>query len=137
MSSTACRALPRMTGAFIWGCKPKPPRSCGASQAKIEHSQGGGAFYRVGTDTIHLPSRQRFSEAADYYATALHEVGHWTGHPNRLNRDLRHPFGSEGYAREELRAEIASMIMGSELVNGLDCMPETESEPKNASAVRQ
>jgi Zincin-like metallopeptidase len=89
MSSTACRALRSMTGAFIWGCKPKPPTSCGASQAKIEHSQGGGAFYRVGTDTIHLPTRQRFSEAADYYATALHEVGHWTGHPNRLNRDLR------------------------------------------------
>nr|WP_158011145.1 zincin-like metallopeptidase domain-containing protein [Tardibacter chloracetimidivorans] len=30
--------------------------------------------------------------------------GHWTGHPNRLDRDLAHPFGSEGYAREELRA---------------------------------
>ena len=90
------------------------------SQAKIEHSQGGGAFYRVGTDTIHLPARERFSEAADYYTTALHELGHWTGHPDRLNRDLRHPFGSEGYAREELRAEIASMIMGSELGIGYE-----------------
>src|SRR5262249_48135161 len=75
-----------------------------------------------GTDTIDLPSRERFSEAAAYYAAALHELGHWTGHPDRLNRDLEHPFGSEGYAREELRAEIASLILGSEL--GLGYNPE-------------
>jgi putative DNA primase/helicase len=37
-----------------------------------------------------------------------------------LNRDLNHPFGSHGYAREELRAEIASMIVGSELGIGYD-----------------
>ena len=49
-----------------------------------------------------------------------HELGHWTGHPNRLDRDLAHPFGSEGYAREELRAEIASLITGQELQIGHD-----------------
>ena len=42
------------------------------------------------------------------------------GHPDRLNRDLAHPFGSEGYAREELRAEIASLILGSEVGLGYD-----------------
>jgi putative DNA primase/helicase len=103
-----------------WDPVEKAEKLLGASRAKIEHSQGGGAFYRVGTDTIHLPSRERFSEAADYYATALHELGHWTGHPDRLDRDLSNPFGSEGYAREELRAEIASMIIGSELGIGHD-----------------
>src|SRR5215813_519153 len=46
--------------------------------------------------------------------------GHWTGHADRLNRDLAHPFGSEGYAREELRAEIASLILGSEVGLGYD-----------------
>ena len=46
--------------------------------------------------------------------------GHWTAHPDRLNRDLSNPFGSEGYAREELRAEIASLILGSELGIGYD-----------------
>jgi Zincin-like metallopeptidase len=51
---------------------------------------------------------------------ALHELGHSTGHPDRLNRDLAHPFGSEGYAREELRAEIASLILGSEVGLGYD-----------------
>jgi antirestriction protein ArdC/phage/plasmid primase-like uncharacterized protein len=107
-------------GPLEWDPVEKAEKLLTVSQAKIEHSQGGGAFYRVGTDTIHLPSRERFSEAADYYATALHELGHWTGHPARLNRDLAHPFGSEGYAREELRAEIASMIMGSELGIGYE-----------------
>src|SRR6516162_1026216 len=103
-----------------WNPVDKAEKLLRASQAKIEHSQVGGAFYRVGTDTIHLPGRERFSEAAAYYAVALHELGPWTGHPDRLNRDLGHPFGTEGYAREELRAEIASMIMGSELGIGYD-----------------
>jgi hypothetical protein len=40
--------------------------------------------------------------------------------PARLNRNLSDPFGSIGYAREELRAEIASMIVGSELGIGYD-----------------
>lgn len=103
-----------------WNAVDKAEKLLRASQAKIEHSQAGGAFYRVGIDTIHLPARERFSEAAAYYAVALHELGHWTGHPDRLNRDLGHPFGTEGYAREELRAEIASMITGSELGLGYD-----------------
>jgi putative DNA primase/helicase len=50
----------------------------------------------------------------------LHELGHWTGHATRLNRNLSDPFGSIGYAREELRAEIGSMIIGSELGIGYD-----------------
>src|ERR1700736_1669758 len=91
-----------------------------ASNARIQHSAQGAAFYRLATDTIHLPNQDRFSSAGDYYSTALHELGHWTGHPDRLNRDLNNPFGSEGYAREELRAEIASLILGSELGIGYD-----------------
>ena len=91
-----------------------------ASNARIQHSAQGGAFYRLATDTIHLPNQDRFSNAGDYYSTGLHELGHWTGHPDRLDRDLKNPFGSAGYAREELRAEIASLILGSELGIGYD-----------------
>ena len=91
-----------------------------ASNAKIQHSAQGGAFYRLATDTIHLPNQDRFRHAGDYYSTALHELGHWTGHPERLDRNLRNPIGSAGYAREELRAEIASLILGSELGIGYD-----------------
>ena len=60
------------------------------------------------------------SSADKYYATALHELGHWTGYESRLNRDLAHPFGSEGYAKEELRAEISSMLLGDTLGIGHD-----------------
>jgi antirestriction protein ArdC/phage/plasmid primase-like uncharacterized protein/predicted RNA methylase len=91
-----------------------------ASDAKIRHDAGNRAFYRPVTDSIHLPEKNQFSTADRYYATALHELGHWSGHKSRLNRDLTHPRGSEGYAREELRAEIASMITGDELGIGHD-----------------
>ena len=84
----------------------------------------GGFRVRCGqyrsTDSIHLPLKEQFPSAGDYYSTLLHEVGHWTGHATRLNRDLSDPFGSIAYAREELRAEIASMIIGSELGIGYD-----------------
>jgi len=86
-----------------------------ASNAVIEHGEYDRAFYRPLTDRIHLPHRHQFETPDRYYATALHELGHWTGHASRLNRDLAHPFGSEGYAKEELRAEIASMLLGSYL----------------------
>jgi Zincin-like metallopeptidase/Toprim domain len=49
-----------------------------ASNARIEHSQVGGAYYRLSADTIHLPARERFASAGDYYSTALHELGHWS-----------------------------------------------------------
>lgn len=79
-----------------------------------------GAYYQPSTDSIHLPARDRFKSAEGFYATSLHELGHWTGHASRLKRDLAHPFGSEGYAKEELRAEIFSLIIGTELNLGHD-----------------
>ncbi len=91
-----------------------------ASNAVIGHNEWDRAFYRPSTDSIHLPAKHQFASVEKYYATALHELGHWTGHSSRLDRDLVHPFGSEGYAREELRAEIASMILGDELGIGHD-----------------
>ncbi|PXW83272.1 antirestriction protein ArdC [Nitrosomonas sp. Nm84] len=91
-----------------------------ASNAVIRHGEADNAFYRPSTDSIHLPHKHQFPTPDRYYATALHELGHWTGHELRLNRDLSHPFGSEGYAKEELRAEIASMLLSGELGIGHD-----------------
>ncbi len=91
-----------------------------ASNAVIHHGEADNAFYRPSTDSIHLPHKHQFSTPDRYYATALHELGHWTGHESRLSRDLSHPFGSEGYAKEELRAEIASMLLSGELGIGHD-----------------
>ena len=90
------------------------------SGARIFNDQVSRAFYRPSSDEIHLPERGQFATPDQYYATALHELGHWTGHKSRLDRDLKHPFGSEGYAREELRAELASYMLGAELGIGHD-----------------
>ena len=92
-----------------------------ASGAAIFHDQANRAFYRPSTDEIHLPQKEQFHTPDGYYSTALHELGHWTGHESRLNRELvGHPFGSGEYAREELRAEIASYMLGMELGIGHD-----------------
>lgn len=85
------------------------------SLAKIEHVPGNRAFYRPSSDSITLPERSQFETQDAYYSTALHEIGHWTGHETRLNRDLSNPFGSMGYAREELRAEISSLMLAERM----------------------
>lgn len=91
------------------------------SGASIFHDQANQAFYRPSTDEIHLPEKGQFRSPDGYYATALHELGHWTGHESRLSRQLlANPFGSAEYAREELRAEIASYMLGTELGIGHD-----------------
>jgi antirestriction protein ArdC/phage/plasmid primase-like uncharacterized protein len=91
-----------------------------ASGADIKHVESDTACYVQSKDTIYLPDKAQFGSADKYYATALHELGHWTGHETRLNRDLAHPFGSTKYAIEELRAEIFSMTLGDEIGIGHD-----------------
>ena len=76
---------------------------------------GNQAFYRVSTDEIHIPNREMFVDTNEFYATALHEMGHSTGHESRLNRNLNNTFGTEDYAIEELRAEIASLFLEQDL----------------------
>ncbi|MCO6559774.1 MAG: DUF1738 domain-containing protein [Gilliamella sp.] len=89
------------------------------SGAKILNDSNS-PYYSIKTDEIHLPGKEFFDSNDKYYSVALHELGHWTGAESRLNRDINHPFGSHEYAREELRAEIASMIIGDELNIGHD-----------------
>jgi hypothetical protein len=88
----------------------------------IHHDQLDRAFYSPVTDSIHLPTRQNFSETGDYYEVALHEVAHSSGHVSRLNRDLSGRFGSPEYAREELRAQMCSLFLSAEL--GVPFNPE-------------
>ncbi|MGL5291359.1 MAG: ArdC family protein, partial [Vibrionaceae bacterium] len=103
-----------------WQAIEKAERILRSSGADIRHSAQDRAFYRLASDSIHLPHKEQFPSADNYYATALHELGHWTGHNLRLNRDIAHPFGSQGYAKEELKAECFSLIMGEELGVGHD-----------------
>ena len=77
--------------------------------------RGQQAFYRPSTDEIWLPERHLFADAANFYATGLHELVHWTGAKGRLNREKGNKFGSEKYAFEELIAELGSAFLMADL----------------------
>lgn len=85
------------------------------SGANIIHSDINRAYYSPSEDHIKLPQVNAFNSTTEYYGTALHELGHWTGHSTRLDRDLTGSFGAESYAKEELRAELASAFLSAEL----------------------
>ncbi len=87
------------------------------SGANITHDQVDRAFYSRSQDSIHLPPKDAFKDAPAYYGTALHELAHWTGHPSRLDRSAlseSYRFGDVNYAREELRAELASVFLAAQ-----------------------
>lgn len=82
------------------------------SEAPIVYDGGGKNYYSLGEDTIHLTRRDYFLSNEAFYATALHEIAHSTGHEDRLNRELGKNFGKlEEYALEELNAEFASAML--------------------------
>lgn len=79
-------------------------------QATILHDDGR-AFYRHATDTIHMPTLPTFNTPAEYYATALHELTHWSGAKHRMNREFGKRFGDSAYAFEELVAEMGAAFL--------------------------
>lgn len=81
------------------------------SAAPVYYDGGNRAHYSPRQDSIHLPEINRFHTMQDYYATALHEIAHSTGHESRLSRKMIGAFGTSEYAKEELRAELASVFM--------------------------
>ncbi len=85
-----------------------------ASGAEIREG-GTRAYYLIPNDRITLPDRWRFEQAEDFYATALHELTHWTGHESRLNRTWGRRFGDQAYAFEELVAEMGSAFLVAKL----------------------
>lgn len=72
---------------------------------------GGRAFYSPSLDVIGMPSFGSFKNAESYYATLAHEATHWTGAKARVDRDMSGRFGDEGYAMEELVAELGSAML--------------------------
>ena len=98
----------------VWANHERAEKLLTASGAVIRHG-GNDAYYSPKRAEIVLPKKEQFAGQGEYYAVALHELGHWSGHESRLNRDLSGRFGSEAYAREELRAEIASLMLTREL----------------------
>jgi antirestriction protein ArdC len=87
-------------------------------QANITHGSNRACFI-PSRDEIHLPNKTEFKNVSDYYATALHELTHWTGHKSRLARDFSGRFGDGAYAFEELIAELgAAFLCASSGVDG-------------------
>ena len=69
---------------------------------------GNRAFYAPAPDYVQVPPPQAYFEPINWHRTALHECGHASGAPHRLNRDLSGAYGTKKYAFEELIAEISA-----------------------------
>jgi antirestriction protein ArdC len=95
-----------------------------ATQADIRY-RGGRAYYAQEADYIQLPPIESFRDAESFYATLAHESIHRTKHPSRLNRDFgRKVWGDEGYAREELVAELGAAFLCADL----ELTPEVQED---------
>ena len=98
----------------------------------LEYQEGDAAYYQPSLDRIVLPKLSQFTETAEFYSTAFHEMVHSTGHMKRLARlDTTAHFGSEVYSKEELVAEIGSAALVHHV--GL----ETEGSFRNSAAYIQ
>jgi len=109
---------------------PEPVASC---EDIIRHNaprvRAGEPAYYPGRDVITMPGRERFENAAAFYASFFHELIHWTGAAHRLNREgitgaIR--FGSERYSREELTAEMGAAFLCA--MTGTDAPPVAENQ---------
>jgi antirestriction protein ArdC len=85
------------------------------SGADIRHG-GDRAFCTAGADRVQMPPFEAFRDAESYYATLVHKLTHWTKHPKRLDREFgRKRWGDEGYAMEELVAELGAAFLSADL----------------------
>ncbi len=106
----------RKPAQYDWEPIEKAEKILTASKADIDVHPMHQAAYSVTSDIITMPTKEQFPNQESYYSTMLHELGHWTGHPSRMDRDfLNDSHGIAEYAKEELRAEIASMMLSREL----------------------
>lgn len=118
-------APPKPEAEPAWMPQQRAEAVIRAAGVDVRHVQGDRAYYHLKRDEVVLPERSQFPSAKNYYQTALHEVAHSTGHPDRMNREtltkgVAGGFGSTEYAREELRAEISAMMTSDRLKTGHD-----------------
>ena len=86
--------------------------------ATIDHINMNQPYYNFVKDFINMPTIGSFDNSDFYYSTLFHELGHWTGHQLRLNRDLQNQYADENYSKEELIAEMTSAFLCAEM--GID-----------------
>ncbi len=89
-------------------------RFIASSGVEVEH-YGGGPCFNHASNTVKLPFPERFTGTDEYYAAKLHEFFHATGHESRENRQKKKEQTLKGYAFEEMRAEMFSMLAGAML----------------------
>lgn len=95
-----------------------------ATGADIRHG-GTRAYYAQGSDHVQMPPFETFEDAESYAATLAHELTHWTKHPARLDRDMgRVKWGDQGYAKEELVAELGAAFLCADLGITPDVRPD-------------
>ena len=98
-----------------------------ATGADVRHGRTS-AYYAMGSDHVQMPPFECFEDVEAYYATLAHECVHWTRHPSRLHRDFgRKRWGDEGYAREELVAELGAAFLCADLGLALEPRPDHAS----------
>lgn len=89
------------------------------SDSKAVIIEGGQeAYYDKIRDAIFVPEKSYFENETKYTQAVIHQLAHWAGHESRLNRPMEGKFGSMEYAKEEMRAAIAAIIIGGELKVG-------------------
>jgi antirestriction protein ArdC len=132
------RAIPFVKGYWVFNCEqidglpghfygtraarldpaqriPRAEKFLNASGVEIRHG-GDRAYYAMQSDHVQMPPFEAFHDPVSYYATLGHELIHATRHPARLDRDFgRKRYGDEGYAREELVAELGSAYLCADL----------------------
>lgn len=74
----------------------------------------GSPMYVPSKDFITVPNFKSFKSKEGYYGAVFHELGHWTGHKARLDRDLKLRFDTQSYAMEELVAELTAAFLCAE-----------------------
>lgn len=95
--------------------------------AIVKHG-GDRAYYMPSADRIQLPPFAAFHHAHGYYTTRGHETVHWTRHESRLDRSFgREKWGDEGYAREELVAELGAAFLAADLGLAIEPRPDHAS----------
>ena len=120
-NASQCEGLPEQYYALAEPKEAIPERIERADQffanTKADIRTGGNrAFYAIGSDHVQMPPFETFRDAESHAATLAHELTHWTRHESRLNRDFgRKRWGDEGYAMEELVAELSSAFLCADL----------------------
>ncbi len=96
----------------------------GGTGAEFRHAASNKAFFDRGRDQITLPLREQFDTTQAYYGTALHELTHWSGHKDRLDRKVGRMFGDDAYGAEELVAELGATFLAAKF--GVEVEPHPE-----------